>query len=366
MADGLLSTAALAIGGEIIRVQHAEDGADAFELWPSMGEYPIYDAFLYTEMTTDEVRNKEYRHALEALARDKVVLDLGTGKDMVWALEAAKAGARKVYAIEEIESAYREAAARIRQLGLEQRIHLLHGNATHLTLPERAEICVSEVIGNIGSSEGAVAVLRDARARLLRPDARLIPWRCITEIAAFSLPETFAAAPHFTSRALPYVERLLRLFGRPVELRLCCRNVPATAILSDSDVFEDLDFLSDAPPQRSRPIALTLTKTGRLDGFLLWIKLFCAEGGTAIDSLRSWTNWRPMFFPVFCSRPNVVPGDRVVATVETTLSPDGIHPNFRVSGRLEAQAGITEFDYASLHNADAQAGTLPIYRRLFA
>jgi predicted nicotinamide N-methyase len=84
-----------------------------------MGEYPIYDAFLYDEMTADEVRNKEYRSAIGALVKDRIVLDLGTGKDMVWAMAAVAAGARKVYAIEEIESAYPEACARIRHRALE-------------------------------------------------------------------------------------------------------------------------------------------------------------------------------------------------------------------------------------------------------
>ncbi|WP_331752409.1 hypothetical protein [Streptomyces sp. NBC_00829] len=38
-------------------------------LWPSVGEYPIYDPFLYTTMTTDDERNQRFRTALSQLAR---------------------------------------------------------------------------------------------------------------------------------------------------------------------------------------------------------------------------------------------------------------------------------------------------------
>jgi len=353
------------IGQETIGIRHRAGGPSDFELWASMGEYPIYDAYLYEEMTTDAVRNHEYRLALERVVPGKVVLDVGTGADMVWALAAVAAGARKVYAIEEIESAYRAAEARVAAAGLGDRITLIRGNAMRVTLPEPAEVCVSEIIGNIGSSEGAAAVLHDTRKRLLKPGAVMIPWRCVTEIAAFSLPDAFAGMPHFTSRAVPYVERILERFGGRVDLRLCCRNVPPQSLLSKPDVFEDLDFEAEAPLPAPRQIALRIERAGRLDGFLMWIRLFCTEGAAAIDSLESATNWRLVFFPTFFPGVPVEPGDTIVANVETTLSPDGIHPNYQMVGRLVRSSGTLPFEHQSLHNLEAQCHGLPIYRALF-
>ena len=356
----------VAIGGRTVDIHYAAGGRGAFELWPSMGEYPIYDGLLYSEMTMDEVRNQEYYKAVEALAADKIVLDLGIGADLVWTMAALRAGARKVYAIEEIDNVYELARARIAELRLESRVHLMRGNSMHVTLPERAEVCISEIIGNIGSSEGVVASLLDARRRLLTADAAMVPQRCLTEIAAFALPDDVAGAPSFTDRALPYVERLLQRFGKPVDLRLGCRNVPAASLLSDSAVFEDLDFRNDAPLAGSRQFTLTVQSAGRCDGFLLWIRLFCAEDSVAVDSLRSPTNWRPIFFPIFYPGHAVEAGDTITATVETTLSPDGVHPNYHLYGTLVRRSGEVWFDYASLHNAEAQANNLPIYRKLFA
>src|SRR5262249_52825871 len=51
------------------------------ELWPSIGEYFLYDPVMYYAMTHDEHRNRAYRIAIERQVKDKVVLDVGTGAD---------------------------------------------------------------------------------------------------------------------------------------------------------------------------------------------------------------------------------------------------------------------------------------------
>ena len=59
------------------------------------GEFFIYDDLLYHAMTHDERRNQSYRRALGALARDRVVLDIGTGPEALLARMALEAGARE-------------------------------------------------------------------------------------------------------------------------------------------------------------------------------------------------------------------------------------------------------------------------------
>ena len=74
-----------------------------------------------------------------------------------------------MYAIERNEDAYRRANDLINNLGLTDRIILIHGDATQVQLPERVDVCVSEILGTIGSSEGVVSLLNDAR-RFLKDD----------------------------------------------------------------------------------------------------------------------------------------------------------------------------------------------------
>ena len=77
------------------------------------------------------------------------MLDIGTGPFAVLALIAARAGAKKVYAIE----AQPKAAALARSAIKKARdvpdgvITVLEGFSTELTLPEKADLVVAEIIG---------------------------------------------------------------------------------------------------------------------------------------------------------------------------------------------------------------------------
>ncbi len=93
----------------------------------------------------DNVRTSAYHQAITANAADfagKVVVDVGTGSGIL-ALFAAAAGARKVYALEASDS-----AARARMLvaanGLSHIIEVIQCKVEEVTLPEKADIIVSE------------------------------------------------------------------------------------------------------------------------------------------------------------------------------------------------------------------------------
>jgi type I protein arginine methyltransferase len=169
------------------------------DLWPSVGEHPCYDAFLYSSMTHDGVRNSEFARAVARVAPGRAVLDIGTGQDLTWALVAARAGARRVVAVEAIPQAY-EAARRLVTGRPEARaVELLHGYSTELSPRIRAEVCVAEVIGSVASAEGVLAVIADARRRLLTEDAVVIPHRCTTKVGAVCLREMFPGGLAFAA-----------------------------------------------------------------------------------------------------------------------------------------------------------------------
>lgn len=67
-----------------------EDNETSVELWPSVAEYYVYDELLYYAMTNDYRRNQSYQVAINQSVKDKVVVEIGTGKDAIlarlWAL----------------------------------------------------------------------------------------------------------------------------------------------------------------------------------------------------------------------------------------------------------------------------------------
>ncbi|MET0400290.1 MAG: amino acid adenylation domain-containing protein, partial [Longimicrobiaceae bacterium] len=332
------------------------------ELWPSVGEYPVYDDLLYHAMVSDERRNAAYREALRGVVAGRTAVDVGTGSEVLLARMCVEAGASRVYAVEVQEDSFRRARERVRELGLEDRIAVLHGDAATLALPEAVDVCVSELIGSIGGSEGAAGILDHAR-RWLKPGGAMVPRRCETWIAAAALPDELHADPAFGELAAGYAGRVMDAVGHRGDLRLCVRNFPADALLSDAGLFEDLDFTRASGPPRTRTVELRIGRGGRLDGFLLWIRFFVGER-LAVDSLEHDASWLPVFFPAFYPGVEVAAGESLRLECSATLSRDGIHPDYHLRGvlrRLDGREEPVAFD--SLHRRPPAAPNA-LHRRL--
>ncbi|HTI60175.1 50S ribosomal protein L11 methyltransferase [Mucilaginibacter sp.] len=135
----------------------------------SFGSSPIHIAML-----NDRVRTNKFEKAIKQVVRKgDVVVDIGTGTGIL-AIAAARAGAKKVYAIE-AGSMADVAQAVINTTEYTDRITLIRSWSTQVELPEKADVLVSEIIGNDPFDENVLPVFFDARQRLLTPGARLIP-----------------------------------------------------------------------------------------------------------------------------------------------------------------------------------------------
>jgi Ribosomal protein L11 methyltransferase (PrmA) len=151
----------------------------------------------HVAMLDDRTRTSTLVQAVhKVVRRGDVVLDIGTGTGVL-ALEAARAGARRVYAIEAGELATAAEQVFIAN-GVSDRVQIVRGRSTSIRLPEKCDVLVSEIVGNDPLAEGIVPTFRDARHRFLKYGARLVP----TSIELFALPvdipEHFLAANTFT------------------------------------------------------------------------------------------------------------------------------------------------------------------------
>jgi thioesterase domain-containing protein/precorrin-6B methylase 2/acyl carrier protein len=336
---------------------------ERIELWPSIGEYFVYDELIYTGLTNDAARNALYKTALEQTVVGKVVVDVGTGRDAILARLCVEAGARRVYAIELLEESYQHAQAYINQLGLQEQIKVLHGDATQVQLPEQAEVCVTEIFEAIGGAEGAGVILNNI-GHLLTPQATMIPRRSLTRIAAVRLPEELREKPAFTEVSSQYVRKIFEQVGHPFDLRLCIKNFPLSHLISQAEIFEDLDYATQAEPEYSRHVRLTITQQTRLDGFLLWLILDLAPGQT-LDILAGGYSWFPVYFPVFSPGIEMDAGDVIEMVCEGILSENGIHPDYRVHGRcIRQNREPVTFTWTSSHHQPSYKQT-DFYQRLF-
>ena len=127
-----------------------------------------YSDQVYAKMRDDVARTEAFRKEILRVAPGKVVLDIGTGALALLAIFAAEAGASKVYAIEANAHSYAKALQSVRESGFSDRIVVLEGLSTNVTLPERVDLLVHENLGEIVSFEGAPLVIRDAQRRHLK------------------------------------------------------------------------------------------------------------------------------------------------------------------------------------------------------
>jgi amino acid adenylation domain-containing protein len=335
------------------------------ELWPSIGEYFVYDDLIYHGLTNDTGRNDRYLRALRRHAPGKVVLDVGTGADAILARLAVEAGARHVYAVELLERSYLSARERVRKLGLEDRITVIRGDARTVELPELADVCVSEIVESIAGGEGGAVILNHVR-RLLAPGAVMIPEWARTRVAAVTLPDELRHEIGFSPTAAHYVKGIFEEVGYPFDLRLCIRNFPADHVLSTVGTYEELDFRAGpVDAEYVRREELVIEREGTMDGLLLWLRMSLAEG-EVLDIVEQETAWFPVYFPLFEPAVQVTAGDRLHLECWAAI-PEGVAPDYGVRGRLMRGGDGEEvpFEFVSCHHSPAFRAS-PFYRRLFA
>ena len=166
------------------------------------------DPVEHARMLHDDRRTGDYLTALVAAVRPgDVVLDIGTGSGVL-AVAAARAGARRVYAVEASDIA--EVAGRVFAAnGVTDTVTLVPGWSRQIELPEPADLLVAEIIGNEPLEEEILETTLDARHRLLKPDARLIPHTLTLLVRPLRLPDG-EARQRAIGRAA--VERWRRLY----------------------------------------------------------------------------------------------------------------------------------------------------------
>ena len=230
---GILSLFArpLALGEAIDRLERVENGATDFvpalsvlnmlfeegALVPSGSGRALTsgwaDPVEHARMLHDERRTGDYIAALtDAVQPGDVVLDIGTGSGVL-AIAAARAGAARVYAVEATDIA--EVARRVFATnGVEDRVTLIGGWSRQIELPEPADLLVAEIIGNEPFEEEILETTLDARRRLLKPEARLVP-HALTLLAHPLLVPPEQARQRAIGREA--VERWRRLYGMEFE-----------------------------------------------------------------------------------------------------------------------------------------------------
>ncbi|KAI8105636.1 hypothetical protein M9434_000218 [Picochlorum sp. BPE23] len=135
-------------------------------------------SYLYhqKDMLEDHKRTGAYFDACmknHKVFQDKVVLDVGTGSGIL-AIFAAKAGARRVYAVEATDMA-KFAKRIVHAQGFGDTIEVIQGVIESVEIPEKVDIIISEWMGYFLLRESMLDSVLVARDRFLKPEGALYP-----------------------------------------------------------------------------------------------------------------------------------------------------------------------------------------------
>ncbi|MFM9942734.1 MAG: 50S ribosomal protein L11 methyltransferase [Hyphomicrobiaceae bacterium] len=248
-------------------------------------------------LIADRVRIQAYHDALARVIRkgETVVADIGTGTGIL-AFLAAKLGAKKVYAYEMAEIG--AVAERLKALNRMRTVELIPGRSTDIIEPPRADVVVTETLGNFALEEFLVETMNDARARHLKPGGVLIP----THVQQF-------AAPMISPRLYDELTVWERVgFGldlspaRDMSLNnVYIRTLRPAELLDNgrsAQVWDDVDFTKPNRMLRKGTASWTVTKPVTIHGLAVWWSAALAPDVILTTSpMAAATHWEQLFFP---------------------------------------------------------------------
>lgn len=240
----------------------------------------------HRRMLGDRLRMDAYARAIRAVVRaGDVVVDLGTGTGAL-AFLACEAGARHVYAIEKTHMADM-AMLLVRHRGVADRVTVLHEHSTKVELPEPADVLVTETLGAFGLEEEILASVLDARARLLRPGAAVIPGHIALSLVPVEWPSLYE------KRINAWKDSPLRTFAAST-MYLDAIDPGAAHLAAPRTIVEtDLET-----PSASGSATFHATRGGTVHGFAGWFRATLAPGIELSNAIPRATHWDQALLPL--------------------------------------------------------------------
>jgi type I protein arginine methyltransferase len=222
----------------------------------------------------DDVRLEALAAAVaRAVKPGDVVVDLGAGTGILGLL-ACRAGARRVYAIE--EGGMIEVAREIcRANGFDDRVVFVRGLSTNVDLPERADVVVADQIGRFGFDAGIFEYFADARERFLKPAGITMPASITLKAAAVESEQDWRRVTFWDQPAAGFsmtpAARIARNTGYPAKF------TPGE-LLSEETPLCTLDASARIEPAIAADARVAIGRAGTLHGIGGWFSATLSDG----------------------------------------------------------------------------------------
>ena len=189
-------------------------------------------------MLSDGVRNKLLYEAIKQHVTEETnFLDIGAGTG-VWAILAAKLGAKSVVAIEIEEALIPIIFKHAQENGVAQKIEIIHGNSDHVKIRGKFDVIVSELFGNDAMGETTTKSFVSLRDRFLAPNGVLIPQK----LAMFAAPVHLEKSVQNVPAELPISCNFLKSLKLNYSQSLSLADREKITYLAEPKKLVELDF----------------------------------------------------------------------------------------------------------------------------
>jgi len=294
----------------------------ALEIQPSMLSAKLGIAWVHSTMVPtwhlpmmNEVeRNTAYYMGLKAaVTADKLVFEIGTGSGLL-SMMAARLGAQRVVACE-AESLIAETAQKIVEQNNYQNIVKVLPKTSFAVepgkdLPEKADILIHELFSSELLGENVLPAIEDAKNRLLKPAAKIIPAAASIMIALVG-GEAIGKYVHVDDAFGFNLAEFNKISPRKIPFY---REDLKPVLLSDAIEAFHFDFSGNSQyPAETKILAIAAKQEGLCYGVIQWIRLQIDET-TRFENHplanKSVSNWQHTVFrfekPIYLQPESVV------------------------------------------------------------
>ena len=251
-------------------------------------------------MVSDKPRTDSFAAAIKEVVQEgDEVIDVGTGTGLL-AILAAKAGAKKVYGLDESDIA-EVAKTLVERNGLTDVVDIVRCNASNFDLGNTTDVIVSEWLGLLAFAEAMLDDLIVARDANLKPGGTMIPSEVDVLLAPVSCPDLYnREGPGFWREPIHGIDySILEELEQNQELSLQIR-LPAESMLAKGQPMVSLNLAtaSSEDPWERGELEFQMERGARLDGFVGWFSMQLSPSvrlDTGPDS--PLTHWLQIHFP---------------------------------------------------------------------
>jgi SAM-dependent methyltransferase len=246
----------------------------------------------------DTVRNEALGRAIKAVVKTgDTVVDLGSGTGFL-AMLARRCGAERCYLIENDPDLARlssDVLKRNRMTGCT----VVHAHSSEVTGLPKADVVISETLGNFAYEENIIEGMKDAR-RFLKPRGRVIPQSVDQWVVPVVTDRMWNDVSSWdrVGMGLDFTPARQRSINN-----MYVKDVRVSDLMADgivAQMWDHVDFSkADNPSVRRGTVEWPIIKPATVYGFALWWGCTLADGiELSTNPKAPATHWKQIYLPV--------------------------------------------------------------------